>query len=119
MLGTGDGGFHMAIAELETAVRLGIPLVCIVYNDAAYGAEVHHFGAEQPGAPMDTVTFDRTDIASIARGFGASAVTVTEMGDLETVDQWLAGSPDAPLIIDAHIASDGGAWWLQEAFSHH
>ncbi|MEG2577768.1 MAG: thiamine pyrophosphate-binding protein, partial [Glutamicibacter sp.] len=39
VLGTGDGGFHMAIAELDTAVRLKLPMVCIVYNDAAYGAE--------------------------------------------------------------------------------
>ncbi|WP_423057972.1 thiamine pyrophosphate-binding protein [Brevibacterium linens] len=119
VLGTGDGGFHMAIAELETAVRLGIPLVCIVYNDAAYGAEVHHFETEEPGAPMDTVTFERTDIASIARGFGAAAVTVTDLADVETVEEWLTGSPETPLVIDAHIASDGGSWWLQEAFSHH
>ena len=44
VLATGDGGFLMAIAELETAVRLGLGLVIVVYNDHAYGAEVHHFG---------------------------------------------------------------------------
>ena len=39
-----------------------------VYNDAAYGAEVHHFGR---GADLSTVTFPDTDFAALARGFGA------------------------------------------------
>lgn len=119
VLGTGDGGFHMAIAELETAVRIRLPLVCIVYNDAAYGAEVHHFGGQGTQAPMETVTFERTDIASIARGFGAEAITVEDLSDLDAVSEWVAREADTPLVIDARIASDGGAWWLQEAFSNH
>src|SRR5205085_10921351 len=48
----GDGGFLMPAAELATAARLGAPLVVVVYNDAAYGAEVHHFGPH--GHPLDT-----------------------------------------------------------------
>src|SRR5439155_13537235 len=36
VVGTGDGGLLMAIAELETAVRLGIPLLVAVYDDAAF-----------------------------------------------------------------------------------
>ncbi len=51
----GDGGALMAAPELETAVRLGLGLLVVVYDDEAYGAEVHHFG---PGRhPLDTVTF--------------------------------------------------------------
>lgn len=119
VLGTGDGGFHMAIAELETAVRLKLPLVCIVYNDAAYGAEVHHFGTKEVGPRMDTVTFERTDIANIARGFGAEAITVGDLSELDAVSDWVTRKSSTPLVIDAHIASDRGAWWLQEAFSHH
>ena len=53
----GDGGFLMSVAELVTAVRLGLPLLVVVYNDAAYGAEVHHFGPH--GHPLDTVTVPR------------------------------------------------------------
>ncbi|MGH3356771.1 MAG: thiamine pyrophosphate-binding protein, partial [Nocardioidaceae bacterium] len=40
----GDGGAMMSIAELDTVRRLGLPMVVVVYNDDAYGAEVHHFG---------------------------------------------------------------------------
>lgn len=119
VLGTGDGGFHMAIAELETAVRLRLPLVCIVYNDAAYGAEIHHFNADGSEPDMSTVTFPETDIAAIARGFGAEGVTVRTVEDLAVVREWVASNPDTPLVIDAKIASDSGAWWLAEAFKGH
>ncbi|WP_031464250.1 thiamine pyrophosphate-binding protein [Sciscionella sediminilitoris] len=109
----GDGGFHMAVAELETVVRLGIPMLIVVYNDAAYGAEVHHFSA---GSDLETVRFPDTDIAAIARGFGAEGCTVRVREDLDTVRDWLAAGPGGPLVVDAKIAEDGGAWWLAEAF---
>ena len=119
VLGTGDGGFHMAIAELDTAVRLKMPLVCIVYNDAAYGAEVHHFGVDDPGADMSSVEFPDTDFAAIGRGFGADGITVRTLADLDAVGDWLASNPSKPLVIDAKIASDSGSWWLAEAFKGH
>ena len=118
VLGTGDGGFLMGIAELETAVRLGLPLVCVVYDDAAYGAEVHHFAGDGD-APLDTVVFPDVDIAAIGRGFGADGVVVRSAEDLAAVRTWLDGPRDRPLVIDAKIASDGGAWWLAEAFRGH
>ena len=40
----GDGGALMGASELETVVRLGLPMVVVVYDDEGYGAEVHHFG---------------------------------------------------------------------------
>jgi thiamine pyrophosphate-dependent acetolactate synthase large subunit-like protein len=116
VLGTGDGGFLMAVADLETAVRLRLPLVCVVYNDAAYGAEVHHFGVDED---LETVVFPDTDVAAIARGFGATGLTVRSPADLAPVADWLASAPTAPVVIDAKIASDGGSWWLAEAFRGH
>ena len=79
----GDGGGLMGVAELDTVVRLGLPMVVIVYNDDAYGAEVHHFGPH--GHRLDTVEFPPTDIAAIARGFGFEAVTVRTPADLAPV----------------------------------
>ncbi|MFC8523705.1 thiamine pyrophosphate-binding protein [Pseudarthrobacter sp. NPDC057230] len=117
VLGAGDGGFLMAISELETLVREKIPLVAIIYNDSAYGAEVHHFDANDED--LDVVRFPQVDIASIARGYGAAALIVRSVGDLDGVNEWLAGPRNAPLVIDARIASDGGAWWLAEAFKGH
>lgn len=119
ILGSGDGGFLMALTELETAVRLGLPLVAIIYNDAAYGAEVHHFAAADQHSDVSTVVFPETDIAALARGFGATGITVRNPADLSAVTDWLDSKPSAPLVIDAKIASDGGAWWLHEAFKGH
>jgi thiamine pyrophosphate-dependent acetolactate synthase large subunit-like protein len=117
VLGTGDGGFLMSIAELETAVRLQLGMVIVVYNDAGYGAEVHHFGPG--GADLSTVRFPDTDLAAVARGYGAEGLTVRSVGDLDPLAAWLAGPVDRPLVIDAKISDDGGSWWLQDAFRSH
>ncbi|MCE0767033.1 thiamine pyrophosphate-binding protein [Pseudonocardia kujensis] len=111
----GDGGALMGAAELDTVSRLGIPMVVVVYDDRAYGAEVHHF----TGADHATVRFPETDIAAIGRGYGLDAVTVRTPGDLKGVEDWLAGPRSRALLVDAKIASDGGSWWLQEAFRGH
>ncbi|HET9137958.1 thiamine pyrophosphate-binding protein [Actinophytocola sp.] len=113
----GDGGCLMGIADLDTVVRLGLPMVIVVYNDEGYGAEVHHFGGD--GVDLSTVVFPETDIAAIARGFGCAAATVRTESDLSALTDWLAGPRDRPLLLDAKIASDGGSWWLAEAFQTH
>jgi acetolactate synthase-1/2/3 large subunit len=113
----GDGGALMGISELETVARLGLPMLIVVYDDAAYGAEVHHFGPD--GYPLDTVQFPPADLAAIGRGFGCEGVTVRTSADLEPVRAWLAGGRDKPMVIDAKVTSDRGSWWLEEAFRGH
>jgi thiamine pyrophosphate-dependent acetolactate synthase large subunit-like protein len=113
----GDGGALMGISELETAVRLGLDLLVVVYNDDAYGAEVHHFGPE--GHPVDTVTFPPTDIAAIGRGFGCAAATVRTTADLAPVADWLSGLRDRPMVVDAKVTRTRPSWWLEEAFRGH
>ncbi|SEO83239.1 thiamine pyrophosphate-binding protein [Trujillonella endophytica] len=113
----GDGGALMGAAELETVVRLGLPMVVVVYDDAGYGAEVHHFGPA--GHPLDTVRFPETDFAAIARGHGFASVPVREPGDLAAVGEWLAGPRTAPLLVDAKVTRDEPSWWLEEAFRGH
>ena len=113
----GDGGALMGVSELETVVRLGLAMVVVVYDDEAYGAEVHHFGPD--GDPLDTVRFPPTDIAAIARGFGFEGVTVRTAADLSAVRDWLAGPRERPLLIDAKVTSAHGSWWLEEAFRGH
>jgi thiamine pyrophosphate-dependent acetolactate synthase large subunit-like protein len=113
----GDGGALMGISELETVVRLGLPMVIVVYDDEAYGAEVHHFGPD--GYPLDTVRFPPAKIAKIGRGFGCIGVTVRGTGDLRPVQAWLDGKRNRPLVIDAKVTSDRGSWWLEEAFRGH
>jgi acetolactate synthase I/II/III large subunit len=113
----GDGGALMGVSELETVVRLGLPMVVVVYDDEAYGAEVHHFGPD--GDPLDTVRFPPADIGAIARGFGFEGVTVRGVSDLGAVRDWVDGPRRRPLLIDAKITSQRGSWWLEEAFRGH
>jgi acetolactate synthase-1/2/3 large subunit len=112
----GDGGGLMGIAELETVVRLGLPMVVVVYDDAAYGAEVHHFGPH--GHPLETVIFPDTDIAAIGRGFGCDAITVRSVDDLRPLRRWLDGPRERPIVVDAKI-TQSASWWLEEAFRGH
>jgi thiamine pyrophosphate-dependent acetolactate synthase large subunit-like protein len=103
VVGTGDGAFMMSLVELDTAVREGLGMVVIVYNDSAYGAEVNLF---QPYTDdLDIVRFPDTDIARIARGFGAEGVTVRSIEDAAAVQAWIDGPRDRPLVIDAKVAT--------------
>jgi thiamine pyrophosphate-dependent acetolactate synthase large subunit-like protein len=113
----GDGGALMSVAELETVARLGLPMLVVVYDDHAYGAEVHHFGPD--GDPLDTVVFPDTDLAAIARGFGLHAVTVRGVDDLAAVREWLDGGRTGPMLVDAKVVDTEPSWWLEEAFRGH
>lgn len=100
VVAVGDGGAKMSIGELETAVRYDLPLLIVVYNDAAFGAEVHDFG--DAGRPLDTVRFGDVDFATVARGFGADGITVRSVADLEPVREWMSHR-SRPLLVDAKV----------------
>ena len=114
VIALGDGGALMSLPEFETLGRLGLDALVVVYNDAAYAAEVHHFAPE--GAPMDTVRFPDTDFAALARSVGLEAATVRSLDDLEAVRDWLGRGRPKPLMLDAKIVPTVVAEWLEEAF---
>jgi thiamine pyrophosphate-dependent acetolactate synthase large subunit-like protein len=109
----GDGGTFMSLGELETAARLRLPLLVVVYNDDAYGAEVHHFAEDPEG--LDLVRFPETDLAAVGRALGADGVTVRAARDLEPVASWLARR-DRPMVVDAKVTPTVVGEWLEEAF---
>jgi thiamine pyrophosphate-dependent acetolactate synthase large subunit-like protein len=114
VLGTGDGGFLMSIADLETAIRLGLRLCILVYNDASYAAEVHYF--RRQGLSVDIVQFPDTDFAAIARGHGARGITVRTLADLDPVKAWVAEGAPGVLVIDGKINPELEADWHAEHF---
>jgi thiamine pyrophosphate-dependent acetolactate synthase large subunit-like protein len=114
VLGTGDGGFLMSISDLETAMRLGLRLCILIYNDASYAAEVHYF--RRQGLSVDIVQFPETDFASIARGYGARATTVRKAADLEPVKAWVAEGCPGVFVIDGKINPNLEADWHAEHF---
>jgi thiamine pyrophosphate-dependent acetolactate synthase large subunit-like protein len=113
----GDGGALMSLSELETVARLGLRMLVVVYNDAAYGAEVHHFGPH--GHPLDLVRFPDTDLAALARAAGLEGVTVRRREDLAEVERWRAGGSRPGLMVDAKVVPTVVAGWLEEAFRGH
>ena len=77
----------MSISDLETAIRLGLRMCILVYNDSSYAAEVHYF--RRQGFSVDIVQFPETDFAAIACGYGARGATVRTLADLEPVKAWV------------------------------
>jgi acetolactate synthase I/II/III large subunit len=114
VLGAGDGGFLMSIADLETAIRLKLRMCILIYNDGSYAAEVHLY--RRRGFPVDIVRFPDTDFAALARGFGARGVTVRTLDDLEPVRGWVAEGAPGLLVIDGKIDPDLEADWHAEHF---
>ena len=112
----GDGGAIMAAPEFETAARFGLPVLIVIYNDAAYSAEVHHFGPQ--GQPVDLVKFPDTDFAALGRSVGLGGITVRRRADLEQVREW-AVKPSPGLVVDAKVEPTVVASWLEEAFRGH
>lgn len=90
-------------------------MIFLIYNDASYAAEVHHFGPD--GFPTEIVRLPDPDIAATARGMGCAAVTVRNPDDLRDVRTWLAGPRERPLVIDAKIA-DFPSWVMAHSFEH-
>jgi len=114
VLGAGDGGFLMSIADLETAIRLKLRMCILIYNDSSYAAEVHFF--RRQGYSIDIVQFPETDFAAIARGYGAGAATVRTVADLDPVRDWVAEGAPGVFVIDGKINPDLEADWHAEHF---
>jgi thiamine pyrophosphate-dependent acetolactate synthase large subunit-like protein len=111
----GDGGALMSLPELETLGRLGLPMLVVIYDDAAYGAEVHHFGPM--GEAVDLAQFPPTDFEGLARAAGCRGVTARSLDDLGALRDWLT-APDRPFVLDAKVDPAICGEWLEEAFRH-
>jgi thiamine pyrophosphate-dependent acetolactate synthase large subunit-like protein len=110
----GDGGAFMALPEIETATRLGLKLLVLIYNDHAYGAEVHHFAPM--GHDVSRVQFPDANLAAIAEACGAAAATIRRTPELDIVPVWLKEPTPRPLVLDAKVNPTICAEWLSEAF---
>ena len=85
----GDGSLLMHVQELETVLRHELDILIVVLNDGAYGSEIHKLRAE--GLPEEGAFFGRTDLAAIARGFGAEGRTLDDLAAVPgLVADWAA-----------------------------
>ena len=115
VLTSGDGGGLMAIADLESAVRAaGGRGMAVVWNDAAYGAEVNLYGLK--GLAEGPMRIPEVDFAAFGAAVGAEGVVVRTLADLDRLESWTAEDPSTRrfLLLDLRISGDVIAPYQQE-----
>lgn len=111
MLMIGDGGMLMSMGEIETIIREDLPMVVVVMNDAAYGAEVHILRGQN--LPPAKAEFFDVEFAPMAEPLGFDCHTVRSVADLKKLEPLLA-NPDGPILIDCKINVEVIAPFLTE-----
>jgi acetolactate synthase I/II/III large subunit len=107
----GDGAFLMTLGELETVVREDLPIIIVLMNDCAYGAELHFLKLRQQ--PVGKSMFPDVDFAPVAESFGFEAATIRTLADLHTMAAKLH-KPDGPILLDCKINADVAAPFMSE-----
>ena len=97
---TGDAGFLMNSQEIETALRIGTPIVILVWNDSEYGLitwhQLRHF------ARPSHIDFKNPDLVKYAESFGAKGYRVEEAADLIPILKQ-AVADDTVVVIDCPV----------------
>ncbi len=97
---TGDAGFLMNSQEIETALRIGVAIVVLVWNDSKYGLIKWHqdrrFGRDTQ------IEFNNPDLVKYAESFGAKGYRVDSADNLlPTLKQAIAD--DTVVLIDCPV----------------
>lgn len=97
---SGDGGFLFSGQELETAVRLNLNIVQLIWNDGYY--DMVKFQEEAKYGRNAGVKFGPVDYVKYAESFGATGLRVSDPAKLgDILDQ--AFATDGPVIVDIPV----------------
>ncbi len=96
----GDGGFLMNVQELETARRLGLPFVVLVWRDGAFGLIEMHQRTKYKH--VSGTRFDNPDLVALAHAFGIEGLRVQTAGELPAILK-KALAARGPVIVDIPI----------------
>jgi len=96
----GDGGFLMNVQELETAVRLKLPIVIMLWNDDGYGL-IEWKQKNQYGHSFGT-SITNPDFVKLAESFGAIGVRVEKTEDLPDMLS-KAFAADRPVVMEVPV----------------
>jgi acetolactate synthase-1/2/3 large subunit len=101
----GDGGFGYHIGELETALRLELPVVVVVLNNQTLAFEAHVQTLLYGKMVAEVDDFCDVDYARVARAFGVRGIRATTAAEFkEALAQGL--HQQGPMVIDAVIDRD-------------
>ncbi|MGY4743159.1 thiamine pyrophosphate-binding protein [Streptomyces sp. ATMOS53] len=116
----GDGGLLMSLGELDSLIsqaRHGAPILVVVIDDGAYGAEVHHFAPL--GESTEIAEHGTRDFLGVATALGAQGCVVRSGEDLaRSLPTWLS-RPEGVFVLDCKINGAVVAHWAEEAFRSH
>jgi acetolactate synthase I/II/III large subunit len=115
VLVTGDGGGLMALADLESFVRQARSGVVVVFNDAAYGAELHQYAVR--GLDEEAMIIEEVDFAAVGRAFGAEGVKARSLADLEALRDWVARGAEGVFVLDLPISRNVVAEYMTESMA--
>jgi len=111
---TGDGGFLMNVQEIETAVRLKIPIIIVVWVDNDYNLislkEKHEFGKSV------FTEFGNPDFIKIAESFGAVGYHVKSPREFSQILEKAKTIQDKPVIIAVDVDYSRNAVLLDDTF---
>ena len=97
---TGDAGFMMNSQEIETALRIGAPIVILVWTDSEYGLITWH-QLRNFGRPSNT-SFRNPDFVAYAESFGAKGYRVEAPSELMPILAQ-AVADDTVVVIDCPV----------------
>ncbi|MEX0869065.1 MAG: thiamine pyrophosphate-dependent enzyme, partial [Nitriliruptoraceae bacterium] len=106
----GDAAHLMALADLDTAARYHVPLVVLISNDQALGAEVHYLSLV--GLSTEVAEIAPPDLVAVAQALGAEAMTIDSVADLDNLARRLAEPITGPIVVDCHVDRSVRADWV-------
>lgn len=106
---SGDGGFLMTVQELETAVRLRLPIVSLVFNNNMYGTIRMHQERRYPGRTIGT-DLGNPDLVAMAGSFGAFGARITADAEFPAVLRE-ALAQDRPSVIEIRTDPEQISVW--------
>lgn len=112
VLVTGDGALAMSCGELDTLRRVDLPILVVVLNDAAYGAEAREI--EMSAGDVGLAAFPDVDFAAIADSLGIPGTTVRTSSDLVAVADRLR-QPSGPMLLDVKVELGPAPWFAAAA----
>jgi acetolactate synthase I/II/III large subunit len=102
---SGDGGVGYHIGDLEIGLRLGLPVIQVVMNNASLGFEYHLQQHEHRELCNEAHEYLDVDFANVAKGFGCHGERVVDPEKLEGALQ-RATDAGKPAIIDIVISRE-------------
>jgi acetolactate synthase-1/2/3 large subunit len=111
----GDGGFLMNVQDLETAVRLKLPIIVIVWCDSDYGL-ISLKQKEEFGKSAFT-KFNNPDFAKLAESFGAIGYNIDSTTEFSRILCKAKESMDTPVIIAIEVDYSRNTLLLNDNFT--